>query len=148
MFYYFFRSRPTAVQYGGTMMDSPRDVIGGSNRKDTLYTITSSGGSDSTPSTIVVAAPPTENNPTLPSSEISVWKNLKFLILREYTQWDRKLSSKKSWFLLICASKAWNNKEHLKKYSYFFSNFYSTVSNNRVPVKLNDNGHEDIYFIL
>lgn len=72
MFYYFFRSRPTAVQYGGTMMDSPRDVIGGSNRKDTLYTITSSGGSDSTPSTIVVAAPPTENNPTLPSSEISV----------------------------------------------------------------------------
>ena len=67
------------------MMDSPRDVIGGSNRKDTLYTITSSGGSDSTPSTIVVAAPPTENNPTLPTSEISVWKNLKFLILRENT---------------------------------------------------------------
>ena len=62
-----------AVQYGGTMMDSPRDVIGGSKRKDTLYTITSSGGSDSTPSTIVEAATPKENNPTLPSSEISVW---------------------------------------------------------------------------
>ena len=60
------RSRPTAVP--PYIMDSPRDVIGGSNRKETLYTITSGGTNSNATSTIVVAAPPTE----VPSSEISV----------------------------------------------------------------------------
>ena len=64
------RSRATAVP--AYVMDSPRDVIGSSNRKETLYTITSGGNNNTTTNTIVASSESSANETAPPTSEISV----------------------------------------------------------------------------